>query len=481
MRTLLVYADDSPFPAELNAIVGGSRFGDIVFRRRKLADRIVSLAAQLGMEVLTLMRPEDRRGISDVIQAKGISRVIHVSSRLAPAHEEAILDRLKRVQLVSDACRGTLKDTPCEFFAADAFHYLRLLQQVESGGDAFGAGGNIPVINLPIDGAFLEISSVVGLIDFLSGAFTSRQFNNVARTDRWVVKSSRNIAKIKSEYNFVHQLPESMRYWFLTPFDLKVTADQASYQMERMLVLDMGQQWINGSITVQDFGQFTEDVFNFLDERVKRPCSRQRAEAHFDQLYVDKMRARRRDMEGTELLSSLNAMLRAGTAFSSLDELIALYFDLLMPFRAELPDHETVSHGDACFSNMLYDKRIRLLKLIDPRGATTVDDLYLDPHYDLAKLSHSALGGYDFLVNRVYDVVVDETLKMHLVTPEPIFDECATLFIDALVQRQLDVRRIRLYEASLFISMLPLHRDEPRNVLAFVLAAAATLDEVRSQ
>lgn len=481
MRTLLVYADDSLFPPELNAIVGGGRFGEIVFRRRKLAERIAALAAESGMEMVTLNRPEDRAGLFGAIQAKGISRVVHVSSRLAPAQEGVILDRLKRVRLVPDACRGTLKDVPCEFFAADAFQYMRLLQQIESGNDAFGSGGNIPVIALPVDGAFVEVDSVVGLIDFLSGAFTSRQFNNVARTDRWVVKSSHDIAKIKSEYNFVHLLPDSMRYWFLTPFDLKVAEKQASYRMERMLVLDMGQQWINGSTTVSEFGRFTEDIFNFLDERVKRPCTRQRAEAHFDRLYVDKVRERRREMEGTELLSSLNAMLRAGTAFSSLDEMIELYFDLLMPFRAALPDHETISHGDACFSNMLYDKRIRLLKLIDPRGANAVDDLYLDPHYDLAKLSHSVLGGYDFLVNGVYDVVIDDELRMQLVTPEPIFDECATLFIDALTQRALDVRRIRLYEASLFMSMLPLHRGEPRNVLAYTLCAAATLDEVRSQ
>ena len=40
---------------------------------------------------------------------------------------------------------------------------------------------------------------------------------------------------------------------------------------------------------------------------------------------------------------------------------------------------------------MLYSKEINLLRLIDPKGALTEEDLWTNPYYDIAKLSHSYL------------------------------------------------------------------------------------------
>ena len=55
-----------------------------------------------------------------------------------------------------------------------------------------------------------------------------------------------------------------------------------------------------------------------------------------------------------------------------------------------------VGHGDLCFSNMFYSKSNQYLKLIDPRGASSEHDLYTDPDYDVAKLSHSIQGRLRF-------------------------------------------------------------------------------------
>jgi len=75
-----------------------------------------------------------------------------------------------------------------------------------------------------------------------------------------------------------------------------------------------------------------------------------------------------------------------------------------------------VGHGDPCFSNVLYDQQRYLLQLIDPRGATTEEALWTHPLYDLCKLSHSALGDYDFINNSLYRIGFDDhnALLLHL-------------------------------------------------------------------
>ena len=66
-------------------------------------------------------------------------------------------------------------------------------------------------------------------------------------------------------------------------------------------------------------------------------------------------------------------------------------------------------HGDTCFSNLLFDSRLESVKCIDPRGMLPSGkiSLYGDRRYDLAKLYHSIIGGYDFIVADRFEVLND--------------------------------------------------------------------------
>ena len=52
------------------------------------------------------------------------------------------------------------------------------------------------------------------------------------------------------------------------------------------------------------------------------------------------------------------------------------------------------------------------------------------------------------------------------------------IFMEYLQQNQIDYTLIRLYEASLFLSMLPLHIDREKKVFAFLLNAIQILKEI---
>ena len=132
---------------------------------------------------------------------------------------------------------------------------------------------------------------------------------------------------------------------------------------------------------------------------------------------------------------------------------------------------------DLCFSNILYSKDASLLKLIDPKGAIVEDEIYTDPYYDLAKLSHSICGYYDYFNSDLFQITVDEGLKSHLSMD---FDnsEYVAVFRKKLEENGMDLKLIRLYECSLFLSMLPLHIDRPKKVYAFILNAIAILNSL---
>ena len=142
-------------------------------------------------------------------------------------------------------------------------------------------------------------------------------------------------------------------------------------------------------------------------------------------------------------------------------------------------DHAVIGHGDPCLSNILYDHNSHLLLLIDPKGATDEAALWTNPLYDYCKVSHSVLGDYDFINSGMFDIALEtgNTPTLRLVS-YPHHTALKRLFEEAARETPYDFNALRLGEASLFLSMLPLHLDHPSKVTAYLLRAKEILDEV---
>ena len=119
------------------------------------------------------------------------------------------------------------------------------------------------------------------------------------------------------------------------------------------------------------------------------------------------------------------------------------------------------------------------MRLIDPRGADEADDLWVDPYYDVAKLSHSILGNYDFINQGLYDLTLDESLTpmLNLYIAAPL-EKMQASFEEYLLRHGFHLPLVRLYEASLFLSMVPLHIDVPSKALAFLINANGILEKL---
>ncbi len=140
----------------------------------------------------------------------------------------------------------------------------------------------------------------------------------------------------------------------------------------------------------------------------------------------------------------------------------------------------SIIHGDYCFSNILYDLNSQLVRLIDPRGSFGKQKKYGDPRYDIAKLRHSISGRYDFIVAdlfRVSEYEGDCTLQLY----EPDVYSSVTSYFDELIrQHGYDDREIAFIEGLLFVSMVPLHKDNFQRQLAMYLNGILILNKVFS-
>jgi dTDP-glucose pyrophosphorylase len=116
-------------------------------------------------------------------------------------------------------------------------------------------------------------------------------------------------------------------------------------------------------------------------------------------------------------------------------------------------------HGDMTFSNILLLRGYGLFKMLDP-GTTFSEAQGGDPRYDLAKLRQSYAGGYDALREDLFHLHRCGPQSWQLqVFPQP--SPIAAVGDEVLIAAGYDPSEIRLLEAVQFLSMVPLHHDNP--------------------
>ena len=135
---------------------------------------------------------------------------------------------------------------------------------------------------------------------------------------------------------------------------------------------------------------------------------------------------------------------------------------------------KVISHGDLHFSNILVNEETFEIKFIDVRGAMHQEDLYIDQYYDYAKLFHSIQGFYDLIIHDNFKLNLKEDLSEYFI--ELLFAN-KKLITDAYIKiwNEIDKKLsddeykiIKVYTKSLFLSMLPLHKENLKHILAFI-------------
>lgn len=482
MTLTLVFDDVAVADPALRELLGVEHFGALTFQRRARSEAMAELAQRAGAGFIHLRTPEERDALLERLRTDDSGAMfVHAPAHLAPATaDDAVVTLLRQIAYSPSNLHLPLERARVRqgwsLLRGSMLRQLLLKLRDNALADFYEAHGDALVDvrdRLPL----LDISDERTLLDYLSGQLDTRHFNAVARDDYTITKRSADRAKLKREYEFYQLAPPEMRMFLVQPFDFQDDGQIASYRMERLSVPDMALQWVHGAFQPHEFERFLAHIFYFLQSRPAKPATREIVHAAQEALYVRKVTERIAALKALPAYAELAPLLER--ACDGIDALLARYLEMFAKTRARLPaDRLVIGHGDPCFSNILYSKTNQYLKLIDPRGAACETELYTDPLYDVAKLSHSVLGGYDFINQGRFHISVDEDLRPRLVLENPPPAWAAAMFASQLSAAGHDPKLVRLCEASLFISMLPLHMDRPLKVLGFALRGAAILDEL---
>lgn len=480
-----LYDETSRVPDAIRRIIGANVFGDIVRRKRRLADTLreaIAAGAECEFERI-LDEAAVTAAIERIQKLPRSAMVFRLPSSVAPLSMDlfgALVAKLPYA--LGEAVYGDpdMADPPALLSRDNAAALLGMRDPVER--QRFFRGFEQQATRVGNQVRFVDIRDVPTFLAFMSGSTEARHFNNVSQSGGVFRKHSADVAKMKAEYGYFHVVDEAMKRFLLPTFDYVEGAQGASYAMEHLSVPDAAMQLVHNTFTPASFGRLLDSFLSFIAARGQLRTSPDDVRRVATETIIGKLDQRIASLLNTDAGRHLDALLAVAGPQGSVTDLTARCRSLLERTLARSRiDHLALSHGDPCFSNILYNAEINLFRLIDPRGATTRDEALMHPLYDLAKFSHSVLGGYDYVNGGLAECRLDARMQLALTLEHGGPPEwMKQAFRTRLAEAGWPLDLLRAIEASLFLSMLPLHLDSPEKLPAFCLIAGDIIAELEN-
>jgi hypothetical protein len=307
---------------------------------------------------------------------------------------------------------------------------------------------------------------------------TQRIFNSLRINDGVVWKSGTPQQKIIAESEWFKNIPIPLRRYTPQLIDSGMSADtgNAYYMLEYLPCSPLNEVFVHGRNP--DF--FWKRVFNlmggFLEEA--RKCvtlekdNPQYQEVYNDaiDLYKNKTYLRLAEYSTSNRIDLCTPCSYANSELPSIQNIAE---DCIARTLA-LPTIATVLHGDFCFSNILFDSRGGSIKAIDPRGLNQKQEMTIfgDQKYDLAKVCHSVIGLYDFIIAGRFSIerpAIGGTYIQFNIDERLLSIQNA--FMESNLLPGISTKDITPLTVLLFLSMLPLHADRPDRQEAMLINA----------
>lgn len=482
-KVILIYDNRNDINSTISKIVALNSYGDIIYKRQKLQVILqkIMLKIEPDIEIVKLNIKKDVEKLINSIDENDDIVYMHIYSSSVITNEENFKLLLEKAEFVHRTMI-TNKENPTMIVFKSALEYKKFLQdeKMKDPNCIKEKYDNLPEIS--DNGCLQNISVYDTFLKFFSGGFEARHFNSLTGNDYIVTKTSTNKKKAKAEHDYFYLIPDYMKSFFVVPFNYVEDDKKASYSMERLKTPDLALQWVHEAISIKDFETLLDKIFFFINLRAKRDCTKEKYKSNMEDLYINKVEKRIKELKELDEYKKIENVIKLNESYKSIDEIYDKYKKLYdkMVSSYKFKNVEVIGHGDLCFSNMLYYKDINLLKFIDVKGATKEEDLWTDPYYDLAKLSHSICGNYDFFNYDMVEINMNQDLNIDIKIEKRDTTKFINLFKDKLEENGFNYKLVRLFEASLFLSMLPLHIDNVKKVVGFIMNAIHILEEVES-
>jgi hypothetical protein len=464
---------------EVQRLIGARRFGDIVYKRSTLYKYLTdALPKWAKHQVFHLRDSSDLESLRTVIESYDTgTAVCIIASRSGFDRVDLFTQFIERLPYAAEDFTDRLYN-PLVVFFRNAHNLIDQwanfsLSALHTWDKSWQNCQRLESLQ-PLD-----LGNIRDFLHFTSGWTQPRYFNEMTIDTYYYKKSSSEKIKIQSEYLFYSLVPERMRPWLVETFDYRDEGERASYRMLRYYLADAALQWVHGAFDAETFERFLDRLLFFIADRPRKSSKKENITRLARELFVKKVELRINQFLALGGGRRINQLASSAAEDLDISYLLNRYIDIFNRFEKHFSfEYCVIGHGDPCFSNILYDQQRHLLKLVDPKGALTEDDLWTHPLYDLCKISHSVLGDYDFINTGLYSVTFNDSNDFLVRFHHTNHDSLKKIFLRKIESIGLKVETIRLGEASLFLSMLPFHIDSPSKVLAFILIARQILNEV---
>lgn len=480
-KLIFIYDDRVTVPNEVKEIVSVDNFSEIYKSNHKIHEIIFNKAhIEHFTKVFHIKNDNDLEYIETLISEESNLLYLVFPSSFAPNNENSMVKLIKKCKYSSGIAnfyqRHTTK-TINLLTSREIKDFIRLKDEPDY--ETFFSNLQFES-NIEIDqNNFSNLSNLNSFIEFMWNSTSTRSFNTISVNLDCVKKKSNDETKMFAEYNFYQLLDGKMKQFIVPTFNYTRKNDISSYEMERLYIPDVSIQYINKSLTPLSFKKLCNLFFEYINSRKIIKVSKKEYIKSYEEKIIEKMNSRISEFIKTELGVKIDQQFNQNYSINIVD--LALQSEKLIRKILSRDNLKllAISHGDTCFSNILYDKRINLFRLIDPKGAINEADLYLNPLYDVAKFSHSILGDYDLINHNLFECSFDDDLNMVLLKHQvPSSEIYKKEFIDQLNENNFNLLTIRAVELSLFISMLPFHADQPKKVLGYLINAKNLLNSL---
>lgn len=314
--------------------------------------------------------------------------------------------------------------------------------------------------------------------------FTTRAYNSFAlnpKTKASIIKTSEE-DRLKGEAEYYLELPDDLKVFFPRMINCDLTPPY-SMELELYAYDNLGNVMVSPSYH-DDFWERTFDFLlgyiNAYKESKSIPANREDSLLMFvdktEKEYVKLMH----EFDFFRSLRLQEEFVLNGKPLKSFNVIWGKIKEFIETKLIE--DQFYYIHGDLCFSNILYGinpiTKDLILKMIDPRGVFGKTQFFGDPYYDLAKISHSCSGGYEYFIYDQFQVDVESNKFFLDFKNESNKNKINSKFVDLVEEYKFDYQKIKLIEGCIFVGMCARHYDSLERQKAMFITGLKILNEI---
>jgi hypothetical protein len=309
---------------------------------------------------------------------------------------------------------------------------------------------------------------------------TERSFNKLNIEDGFVFKTGSNYRKIDAEINWYLNAPSKIKLRTPQLIEYGNSEGKPYYVLEYLYLTPLNELFVHGRNPIFFWGQIFTLCDSFFEQCIDSiPTS-------VDSIKSFSYEAVSKDMHNLLVKKTWDRL----EEFSKQSEIMLnmpwCFNGCWLPSLNQIADNcmnlannqacvAGVMHGDFCFSNILFESRSNTIKVVDPRGINHCGEfsIYGDISYDFAKLMHSVIGLYDFILADMYKIQLIDTNQLSFtITLDERMVEIQRLFLESsFAGGRLLPSKVMPQVILLFLSMLSLHADNPIRQLALMANA----------